>query len=265
MSVRMNGAEPDEIYLGNLGSNVGMIMDSYEQLEHGIAPLFNDVQQQYDVRLESTVESLLLNGGRVSGVRVRDGDGTAFELNGPGVILATPANTSAILAEGASPHLAEHLRKIAYYPVTVIIAEYDRPVFTTRTRAFTFGDDMVVSNAGAYGINDLNLVRYTFSGRTARRSLNQATSEQLLEVGEAALANHAPLDHRWRRRFEARSFCPGLCAYAPHHGRCLDNIVSELKNIPGLYLSGDYLRGASIEACFRAASDCVAGLAQASN
>src|SRR5688572_8723395 len=33
MSVRMNGAEPDEIYVGNLGSNIRMILDTYEQFQ----------------------------------------------------------------------------------------------------------------------------------------------------------------------------------------------------------------------------------------
>jgi oxygen-dependent protoporphyrinogen oxidase len=37
MSVRMNGAEPDEIYMGNLASNVRMLLDTYEQFKHGHA------------------------------------------------------------------------------------------------------------------------------------------------------------------------------------------------------------------------------------
>lgn len=261
MSVRMNGAEPDEIYLGNLGSNVRMILDTYEQFEHGLAPMLHDVQRRYDVRLSTSAESLLLDRGRVSGVSVKSSGGTTSELRGPGVILATPAHTTAGLVEAILPRLAWELRTIAYYPVTLIVAEYDRPVFTSDVRAFVFGDDDVVSNAGAYGINDLNLVRYTFSGRTARRSMD-AAPEQLLGAGEAALARYVALDPAWRRRFVARRFSPGLCAYAPHHGRCLDRITQELDTLPGLHLTGDYLQGASIEACFRAASACVTRLAE---
>lgn len=261
MSVRMNGAEPDEIYVGNLGSNVRMILDTYEQFEHGLDPLLRDVQQRYDVRLNTAAESILLDRGRVSGVRVKASGGTTSDLHGSGVILATPAHTSAGLIEAILPRLAGELRTIAYYPVTLIVAEYDRPVFTSTVRAFVFGDDDAVSNAGAYGINDLNLVRYTFSGRTARRSMN-GVPEQLLQAGEAALARCVPLDPAWRRRFVARRFSPGLCAYAPHHGRWLDRITQELETLPRLYLTGDYLQGASIEACFRAASACVTRLAE---
>ena len=262
MSVRMNGAEPDEIFFGNLGSNVRMILDTYEQFAHGLAPLLRDVQQQYDVRLHTAAESLLFARGRVSGVRVRAADGTTSDLHGAGVILATPARAAATLAEAVLPGLAGHLRTVAYHPVTLIVAEYDRPVFTSDIRAFVFGDDEVVSNAGAYGINDLNLVRYTFSGRAARAAIDEADAEHLLRAGEAALARYVPLDPAWRRRFVSRRFSPGLCAYAPHHGRLLDRIADELATVPGLHLTGDYIQGASIEACFRAASACVTRLAQ---
>src|SRR5215510_8052445 len=41
MTVRMNGAEPDEVYMGTLTSNVRMILDTYEQFTHGLAPLLD--------------------------------------------------------------------------------------------------------------------------------------------------------------------------------------------------------------------------------
>jgi oxygen-dependent protoporphyrinogen oxidase len=263
MSVRMNGAEPDEIYVGNLGSNVRMILDTYEQFQHGLSPLLRDVQQQYDVRLGTSAASLLVTNGRVSGVRVRSRDGQTTDLQGAGVILATPAPAAAALTESLLPGLAGLLRSVAYYPVTLIVAEYDRPVFTSSVRAFVFGEEEVVSNAGAYGINDLNLVRYTFSGRTARRSIERpADEEQLLKAGEAALSKYVALDSAWRRRYVARHFRPGLCAYTPRHGQFLDRLGHERARLPGLHLTGDYIQGASIEACFRAASACVTRLRQ---
>jgi oxygen-dependent protoporphyrinogen oxidase len=263
MSVRMNGAEPDEIYVGNLGSNVRMILDTYEQFQHGLAPLLRDVQQQYDVRLGATAESLLVTQGRLTGVRVRTRDGQSADVHGAGVILATPAHVSAALTESVVPGLATVLRTVAYYPVTLIVAEYDRPVFTSNVRAFVFGEDEVVSNAGAYGIHDLNLVRYTFSGRTARIAIDHALDgEQLLTAGEAALSKYVPLDAAWRRRYVVRHFRPGLCAYTPRHGQFLDRIGHQRAKLPGLYLTGDYIQGASIEACFRAASACVTRLSR---
>lgn len=258
MSVRMNGAEPDEVFLGNLTSNVRMILDSYEQLAHGLRPLLSACRDRYDVCLNTATEDLIVEKGRVAGIRVRRADGTAAELRGAGVILATPANVAAHLVESTLPALARRLRSIAYYPVSLVIAEYEKPVFTSRARAFVFDGDEAVSNAGAYGVNDLNLVRYTFSGRTARRLMADAEDpEALLRLGEAALDRHVSLAGNRRRRFVMRTFSPGLCAYAPRHAEVIDDIRTELSGIGGLHVTGDYVQGASIEACFRAASACV--------
>jgi oxygen-dependent protoporphyrinogen oxidase len=199
----------------------------------------------------------------VAGVRVRHPDGTAGELEGAGVILATAANTAAALTATAFPALSEPLRSINYYPVSLVIAEYERPVFSPAVRAIVFDQDQPLSNAGAYGVNDLHLVRYTFSGRAFRRGRPGTTSpDALLGQAEAALGRYVPLAGNPRRRFVARQFDTGLCAYTARHDRFLDRIDEELGRIDGLYLTGDYIQGASIEACFRAASACARQLVQ---
>ena len=48
----------------------------------------------------------------------------------------------------------------------------------------------------------------------------------------------------------------GLCAYARDHVRFTAGLRSELGRLPGLELTGDYMLGASIEACFRASLAC---------
>lgn len=258
MTVRMNGAEPDEVYMGNLVSNVRMLLDTYEQFTHGLAPLLNSFVHRYEVHVNTSAESLLVTNGRVTGVRVRDAKGNAGELRGAGVILATPAPLAAELAEPIAPALNLRLRSVAYYPVTLVLAEYSEPVFSHAVRAVVFDGHEAVSNAGAYGVNDLNLVRYTFSGRTSRRRTSTSIdAEELLRAGETALARHIPFDPRSRRRFVGRHFHRGLCAYTPYHGRFMESVNQELEHTPGLYLTGDYMQGASIEACFRSASACV--------
>jgi oxygen-dependent protoporphyrinogen oxidase len=258
MSVRMNGAEPDEIYMGNVGSNVRMLLDTYEQFRHGLAPVLSSFANQYKVHVNTATEALLTTGDRITGVRVKSSDGTTNELHGAGVIVATPAPIAAALTEPILPELTERLRAIAYYPVALVLAEYDRPIFSPTVRALVFDGEEALSNAGAYGVNDLQLVRYTFSGRRARRHISKSTSaEGLLRIGEASLARHIPVDARWRRRFVARNFQQGLCAYTPHHFSFIDGVHQALRKAPGLYVTGDYMQGASIEACFRSASACV--------
>jgi oxygen-dependent protoporphyrinogen oxidase len=239
-----------------------MLLDTYEQFTHGLAPLLSAFHARYDVRLNTATEGLLVNGGRITGVRVRYPDGQRADLHGAGVIVATPAPVAAGFAEPILPDLARRLRSIAYYPVSLVIAEYDRPIFSPSVRAFVFDSDQPISNAGAYGVNDLHLVRYTYSGRASRRHSPDVTDpEALLAGGEAALARYVPVPRNSRRRFVAKHFSPGLCAYAPHHAQLIDGVQQELNKVAGLYLTGDYMQGASIEACFRAASACVHQLA----
>ena len=256
MTVRMNGAEPDEIYLGTLTSNVRMLLDTYEQFTHGLAPLLNAVHARFDVRLNTAAESLIEERGRITGVQIRNADGTTSELRGAGVILATPASAAAALTAPIVPGLAEQLRAVTYYPVTLVLAEYDRAIFDSAVRAFVFDGREALSNAGAYGIDDLNLVRYTFSGRSSRAIADSTDAEALLGLAEATLARHVTIDRRWRRRFVAKRFSPGLCAYTPYHGTFIDGVNREAQRVAGLHVTGDYIQGASIEACFRAASAC---------
>jgi oxygen-dependent protoporphyrinogen oxidase len=258
----MNGAEPDEVFMGTLTSNVRMLLDTYEQFTNGLSPLLRAFTERYDVRLNTATEELLIEHGRVTGVHVRHADGTTATLRGAGVILATPAHTSAALTARVLPRVSVELRSVSYYPVTLVLAEYDRPIFSSSARAFVFGDDEPVSNAGAYGINDRHLVRYTFSGRLSRGINGSTDPDGLIRLGEAALARRVPVEPRWRRDFVVKHFNPGLCAYRSYHGSFLDRLETQVQQAPGLYLTGDYLQGASIEACFRAASACVERIAR---
>ena len=263
MSVRMNGAEPDEIYVGNLGSNLRMILDSFDQLRNGMASLLEDFIRSYRVRLNSLVERLLFRNGRVSGVRIRHEDGSGEDLTCGGVILTTPAWTSAELVAPFDLSLAEQLRRVSYYPVSLVLAEYDRPIFSPEVRALIFEEGEPLSNAGAYGINDLHLVRYTFSGRSARRYMSDpAKAEELLDLGEATLNRYISVNRSERKRFRAQHFALGLCAYAPFHSAFLDELRNRASRIQGLHLTGDYIQGASLEACFRSANKCVEEIVQ---
>ena len=145
-----------------------------------------------------------------------------------------------------------------YFPVLVVVARYARPVFTPERRALVFGADQALSNAGAYGLGALDVVRYTFSGRAARQALDRgAYAGALLADAEALLARHVGLRPANRLAFVSRRFEPGLCAYAPRHGALHGALDAAMQSLPGLTLTGDYVRGASIEACFRASHGAV--------
>jgi oxygen-dependent protoporphyrinogen oxidase len=260
VTVRMNGAEPDEVWLGNFGSNLGMLLDTYDQLSHGTGPLVDDFRASHRVRTGVSVEGLAVDDrGIVCGVHVRGAGGGPVEtLCYDGVVLAVPAVAAAPLVRALDGDLAEVLASVCYFPAAVVLAEYDRPVFTPQVRALAFPAGQPLSNGGAYGVDDRHIVRYTFSGQAAREHLERGFDpEELLRLGEEQIGRHTPLADARRVRFVARSWSTAYCAYVPYHAAFVERVRALLTALPGLHLTGDYLRGVSIEACFRAARDCV--------
>jgi len=76
MTVRMNGAEPGEVHLGTLGTNLGMLLDTHDQLTPGFAPVLEAFARRVTVHLGSRAEELVVEDSRIAGVRVRDRDGS---------------------------------------------------------------------------------------------------------------------------------------------------------------------------------------------
>jgi oxygen-dependent protoporphyrinogen oxidase len=252
MTVRMNGAEPDEVYLGTFGTNLSLVLDTFDQLAHGIQPVLDAMARRVTVRLHSRVENLLVEDGRVVGLRVAENGSAAIDLPYDGVVLATPAYAAADVLRSELPECSTRLDGVSYFPTTVALVEYDRPVFSTGVRALAM-DDGPCSNAGAYGREDRHIVRYTFSGREARTPAPSA--EQIaawIDEGEQRLREFIP-ESRPAHRVDtvSRHWSRAYCGYVPFHGRFLSALRRDLAPVPGLALAGDYLKGVSIEACFR--------------
>jgi len=165
---------------------------------------------------------------------------------------------SARLLEGTPIQSA--LEAITYNPVTLIVARYTRPIFDSKVRAIVFDAKSPLSNAGCYGKNDLDVVRYTLSGRVASGIDEAADPSSVLSIAEAELRRFLPVSAGERVDYVYKHFRHGLCAYGPFHHRFLQQLFDWESSVSGLVLTGDYVRGASIEACFNAAFESVARL-----
>jgi protoporphyrinogen/coproporphyrinogen III oxidase len=259
LTVRVSAAEPEEVPMANVLPYLAMLLDRYEQLADGMHELVAAAATRSRVHLATEADGLLVERGRVQGLRLATPEGARATDGLDGVVLATPADAGARILDGSAPKLASLLRGVRYFPVAVALAEYERPVFAAETRAVVFGAERALSNAGAYGTGDLNVVRYTFSGRGARSLLEaEPEPEALAAIGERALAPFASVSGNPRRALAARRMSPGLCAYHPDQARFLPAVAAEVAALPGLALAGDYLRGCSLEACFAAAEGAVA-------
>jgi protoporphyrinogen/coproporphyrinogen III oxidase len=261
LTVRVSAAEPDEVPMANVLPYVGMMTDTYDQLVGGMRGVVEAAARRSKVNLGTAVSGLIVDEGRVCGVETttsgEDRESETFD----GVLIATHAHAAARLLESTTPLAASLLQGVRYFPLAVLLVEYERPVFDSTVRAVVFGPEDSLSNAGAYGTGDLNVVRYTFSGRRARALTEQEPDpEQLAAIAETTLAPHANVSGNPRRAMIAHRFLPGLCAYHEDQAGFLERIGSVGAEMPGLHLAGDYLRGCSIEACFASAEETVAAI-----
>ena len=257
ITVRMNGAEPDEAHIGNFGTNLALVIDRFDQLAgSGFAQFTRAAEASHRVHLETPVQALLRDrDGRAVGVLAGERQHDGFDA----VILALPASAAAeLLADDAE--LAGELGSVRYFPVAVIVAEYAGPVFPGAFAALAAPAGMALSNAGSYGRDERNVVRLTFSGRAAREHITAARfdPERLLAEAESFLAANVRGATLERVRWTGERLPPGLCAYTREHERVRHAIAERLAARPGLLLAGDYMRGASLEACARSGLDCAA-------
>lgn len=257
MTVRMNGAEPEECYIGNIGTNISSAFDKYEQVKSGIDNVIKNFLKNFKVNLNTSVVDIVLDEeNKITGIEVVDSLNKTRKEYFDTVILALPACTSAEVLKKRSNSLNLALKKIKYNPVLTLIAQYEDPVFSRDVRAVIFDQSVSLSNAGAYGINDLNLVRYTFSGNQAKKLFeNKIEEKNLFEVIEKNISDEINVRNNKMIEYDYEFWQNGLCAYSQYHHKNLEHIRLEISKFEGLYLTGDYFKGASIEACFQAAKD----------
>lgn len=262
VTVRMNGAEPDECYPGNFGSNLALALDSYEQLKngmHGLIESFRKINHSTLRILEGHHVTSISNDADSDSIVVaytrKDKQSTARYDK---VISALPSHRLAEIINGRLPSASAMLRQIRYFPVAIAIVKYENEVFSKNRRAMVFDESLPLSNAGAYGVNDLNLVRFTFSGRTSRSVISENSSaEEVIHLGEKVSSSYFNINNNRKEIFIYKYLKEGLCAYSDKHHILLEKIDRELAQISGFGTTGDFHRGASIEACFRAAEESV--------
>ncbi|MGW0733743.1 FAD-dependent oxidoreductase [Streptomyces sp. NPDC002851] len=251
MVIRNNGAEPDEVNPGTFGTNLAMLMDHYDQLADGIQPALDAFAKRVPVRLGTRVESLVIRGGEVAGLRLTRNGAPAEDVAYDGVVIATPAYATADILRGTHPALARSLSGVRYFPSTVVLVEYDRNMFNEEVRALAM-DDGPCSNAGSYGKNERHIVRYTYSGRRGRLTdLSPAAIDRLTSDTEATLRRHLGAPRAERVHTLVKHWQAAYSGYVPYHAQFLAEVRHGVAAVPGLELAGDYIQGVAIEACAR--------------
>jgi oxygen-dependent protoporphyrinogen oxidase len=254
MTVRMNGAEPEECFIGNFGSNLKIAFDKYDQIQEGMHAVIQAFIRKVNIRTNTLVTDIIIKNKQIEGIRVITKSGQEELLNYDRVVIATPAYVTSNLLKSCLPESCQYFDKIKYHPVGILIVKYQEPVFNQDIRAMIFDKNYPLSNAGAYGINDLDLVRYTFSGKAAREVIDKhSTINILLKIVEKSMPASFNLQSNKVIDSTYRYFNKGLCSYSKDHFTNLEQIKNLVLNIKGLAITGDYFCGVSIESCFQAA------------
>ena len=174
------------------------------------------------------------------------------------LVLATPAYTTATLLNPLSSNLAHTLSGIAYAPVAVVAAGYHRRQIGNPLEGFGFlvprreklrtlgtvwnsslfpgraRDGMVALTSFAGGATDPGIVA------RAEDEISQIVHEEnarVLQIAGAPVASSV-----WRHS-------RALPQYNLGHGHVIEQIRDGMREIPGLFLSGNYLEGPSLGKC----------------
>ncbi len=258
MTVRMNGAEAEECFLGNFGSNLRIAFDKYDQIEEGIHSVIHAFSSKVNLKTNTKVVDLVIENQEVKGIKILNQDNKEESLYYDRIIISTPAYITSNILRSNIPEACEYLDRIKYNPVTVMIVKYQNPVFDSNIRAMVFDKQQILSNAGAYGAKDLDLVRYTFSGKAAQESINNSTSQEfLIKIINDLMPDQFNIKDNKIIDCVHRYFEKGLCSYSQYHYKNLKQLQRYSFLFKNLALSGDYVCGASIEACFQSSKAAV--------
>ncbi|WP_433664278.1 FAD-dependent oxidoreductase [Nocardia sp. CA-128927] len=262
ITVRMNGAEPDEAYYGNFPTNMGMLLDKFDQPIVGLSALLSRIADLVEIRYRTRVTGISrVQGGVV--LDLVDAGGRATQTRYDAVAVCTPAYAAAPLLAPLSEALAGLLRAVRYFPATVAVVRYVHDVFAADVRAIAL-DDQPCSNAGSYGKDTRNIVRYTFSGKHGR--LGDTAEADVLDLvtdTEQQLRSHLGVVRQPRTAAAIRHWPQAYCGYLPHYGDFLDTLAATATPLTGIALAGDYLLGTSLEACCRSGENAAAALLSA--
>jgi oxygen-dependent protoporphyrinogen oxidase len=253
-TLRMMAAEPEEVYLGNLGPLLGRKSTGNKRVRGGMGVFLRAASSRLNVKFGHRVTNVSVANNRIVGVEGLTRDGSSFSEPADIVVVATTARVAADLLESSTAGLARTLRQVVYYPVATIVGEYDDVRFARDMSGLFLPRGCAASHIARY--DDNNRIRFSFAGVAARKALAQHSIEELLDIGERTFREFGGNLGR-RISFTGKIWQTGLCAHTWLHHETVSSISAQCERVEGLALTGDYFRGNSLEACATAAHESV--------
>jgi oxygen-dependent protoporphyrinogen oxidase len=231
-------------------------------------PLFsslkNGMRQLVDA-VQACLEPCVLHlNAEVNGLRLSDGSWEVVINRSPqrfdAVILATPAHVAGHLLAAADAALARELEAISYSSSVTVSLIYDRRDLAGHDRGFGFlvprserrrllACTFVHNKFPHRAPEDRGIVRGFLGGARDREAVQLSDEEILLtvqrelrEITGIAASPRATRIYRWNR---------AMAQPSPGHLERIELIAAHTRQLPGLALAGNYLRGIGVPDCVR--------------
>jgi oxygen-dependent protoporphyrinogen oxidase len=249
-SIIMGAAEPEEVYPSLLMLfTSGFGKGQHLAIQGGIQRFHQGLAANKNIRFGERVERIQIEQGKVTGLVIHGAEGENT-VAADAVISAVPAHVfKRLLALPAQAQAA--YEQIRYFPLAMINARYDRPVFRDGVNSIMFNPGSVLGHCSANRLYQPEQVRFTLSGAAARKVLHQS-DEQLISLAEAEFSQRMPIVGNLVTARVTRHM-GGICAYAPNFTRIKAALLSGVESIAGLEVAGDYLEGHTMEGCLHSA------------
>lgn len=249
-SIIMGAAEPEEVYPSLLMLfTSGFGKGQHFAIKGGIQRFHQGLANNKNIRFGERIERIQVDQGKVTGLLVKGETGEEV-VSADAVISAVPAHIFKRLV--TLPEQAQAAcEQIRYFPLAMINARYDRPVFRDGVNSIMFDPSSVLGHCSANRLYQPEMVRFTLSGAAARKVLHQPDAA-LIALAEAEFSRRMPITGNLVAARVTRHM-GGLCAYAPHFTRVKTALLSGVNSIAGLAVAGDYLEGHTMEGCLHSA------------
>lgn len=221
------------------------------------------------VRLSEKLAQHFQKGVTISGLSAGTASGRGFTLTGiqrdekrsfafEKIILATPAYVASELIAPISEEISAQLRSIHYAPVAIVnlgfpLSALSRPFFGSgclipkkenrRLLGFRINSNLYQGRAPSG-----KMVVTSFAGGVRNPGIIQQSKEELIQTALDEMTQLLGL--KGKPEFTHMTLhSKAIPQYDLQHTRRIEKIAEGLNRIPGLYLTGNYLKGVSVWDC----------------
>lgn len=254
-SIIMGGAEPEETYYSTLvnllktategGTHNAIKGGTHHSIRGGIGRFFKSLSEPHDIRLETKINKILIEDNKVIGLEVsKENKKETILVNR--VVSSVPLNNLKSMIDFPED-IQNEINKIRYFPVAIIIAEYEEDIFDETINSIMFDNSFHLGHCSANRLTEKNVIRFTLAGKKARAVMSKSDDE-LIELVEKEFNSVRPITSK-RVFYSAQRHIGGICAYGPNYSKARKKITDYIQKIEGLEIAGDYLEGHNLEHC----------------